>query len=61
MHGHKIAVYSVDDDLRAAGGDTRHGNGVAGCGSRCLCRIGSRYSEVFVGCGLLYTSDAADE
>jgi hypothetical protein len=30
MHGHKVAVFGVDDDLRAAGGDARHGNGVAG-------------------------------
>ncbi len=50
MHGHKVAVFGVDDDLRAAGGNTRHGNGVAGGGGRCFSRIGSRYSEIFVGC-----------
>lgn len=50
MHGHKVAVFGVDDDLRAAGGDTRHGNGIAGSGSRCFGRVGSRHSEAFVGC-----------
>ena len=49
MHGHKIAVYSVDDDLRAAGGYARHGNGVAGGGGSCFSRVGSRYIEIFVG------------
>ena len=30
MHGHKVAVFGVDDDLRAASGDSRHGDGSAG-------------------------------